>query len=201
MIWNSDTWQVHKARKGDQRALEALLAKHRPRVAGMLRRLTGNATETEDLLQETIVVACERLGEWKGSGAFSSWLCGIAFRQYGTLRRQQKNFPTTALDKGFEQAAALSDPFDKLSQQEAERALEIAIAALPEHYRSVFVLVRVEGFRYREAAELLEIPLGTVQSRLGTATRLLYAKLAPLITHEAPCEGGCPQTKGTPHAL
>lgn len=201
MIWNPDTWQVHKAKKGDPRALEALLARHRPRVEGMLRRLTGNATETEDLLQETVVIACESLGQWKGQGAFSTWLCGIAFRQYGTLRRQQTNLPTTLLEESFEPVAPLSDPFALLSQIEAQDALEVAIAQLPEYYRSVFVLVRVEGFRYREVAELLEIPLGTVQSRLGAATRLLYAKLAPLITHEAACEGGCPPPKGTPHAL
>jgi RNA polymerase sigma-70 factor, ECF subfamily len=183
MFWNSDSRLAQKAVSGDQRALEALLGKHRPRVAGMLRRLTGNGAEAEDLLQETMLIACQRLGDWQGRGALSTWLCGIAVRQYGTLRRQQHAAPTVPFEDAFEPIAPhqSSDPFAQLSQREAEHALEAAIAALPEHYRVVFVLIRVDGLAYKEAAAALEIPLGTVQSRLGMASRLLFAKLSPLI--------------------
>jgi RNA polymerase sigma factor (sigma-70 family) len=74
-------------------------------------------------------------------------------------------------------AAPNADPLDVLTRDELEQAIERAIAALPEHYREVFVLLRIEGCSQREAAQMLDIPIGTVQSRLGRAVSKLRSRL------------------------
>ena len=171
-----DLWLVQKAKKGDVVAFEALLVRHSRRVYNLLLRLTGNPTLAEDLTQETFLTAYQGLPDWRGAGAVSTWLCGIGVKHHLVARR--KTHFTDTLDEHEELTADLSsDPLARYTQHEAKQALDTAISALPTHYREVFVLVRVQEMRYREVAELLEIPLGTVQSRLAQATILLQRAL------------------------
>lgn len=180
MIWMTDGMLTRRTLSGDRRAFEQLHQRHGPRVFHLLRRLTGgNTAESEDLTQETFLAAFQSLGDWRGQGAFSTWLCGIAYRRWWTSRRHRLD--CDPLDDDTPVAAPNADPLAQLSRKEAEAALEKAIGELPEHYRVVYVLIRAEGMKYREVADLLEIPIGTVQSRLGKATQLLYASLAPLL--------------------
>jgi RNA polymerase sigma-70 factor, ECF subfamily len=188
-----DLWLVQKAKNGDTAAFGTLLVRHSRRVYNLLLRLTGNPTLAEDLTQETFLTAYQRLSDWRGVGALSTWLCGIAVKHHLAARRKARF--TETLDEHEEFAADLaSDPLAHYTQHEAKQALDLAIAALPAHYREVFVLVRVHEMRYREVAELLEIPLGTVQSRLAQATVLLQRALSP------PAEG-LPQKGTNRHAL
>ena len=172
-----DLWLVQKAKNGDTAAFGALLTRHSRRVYNLLLRLTGNSALAEDLTQETFLTAYQRLSDWRGVGQLSTWLCGIAVKHHLAARR--KAHFTETLDAHEELAADLtSDPLARYTQQEAKQALDTAISALPAHYREVFVLVRVQEMRYREVAELLEIPLGTVQSRLAQASVLLQRTLS-----------------------
>ena len=188
-----DLWLVRRAKNGDTAAFGALLTRHSRRVYNLLLRLTDNAALAEDLTQETFLTAYQRLADWRGTGALSTWLCGIAVKHHLAARR--KTPFTETLDAHEELAADLaSDPLARYTQHEAKQALDTAISALPLHYREVFVLVRVQEMRYREVAELLEIPLGTVQSRLAQATLLLQRSLTP------PCES-LPSKGAERHAL
>ena len=181
-------WRLlQKSRSGDKDAFGRLYDRHGPRVFQLLRRLTGSASSAEDLTQETFLTAWKTLGRWEGHGAFSTWLCGIALNHSRTHRRSQKD--ADLLDETVEPAALDADPLLHLTRREAERVLEEAISSLPDTCREAFVLVRVEGLRYQEAAALLGVPLGTVQSRIHRATALLKAQLTD-----------CPQ-KGTPHVV
>ncbi|MDX1933532.1 MAG: sigma-70 family RNA polymerase sigma factor [Capsulimonadales bacterium] len=172
-----DTVLVRKTLAGDKNAFALLYRRHGPRVFRLLRRLTGgNNAESEDLVQETFLAAYQHLADWRGEGAFPTWLCGIAYRRWCASRRDApQNVP---LDEDLPVAAPDADPFALLSARELESALETVLASLPEHYRVVYLLTRVEEMKYREVAELLEIPLGTVQSRLDKAIRLLYDRLS-----------------------
>lgn len=181
-----DLWLVQKAKNGDTAAFGALLTRHSRRVYNLLLRLTGNPALAEDLTQETFLTAYQRLPDWRGVGQLSTWLCGIAVKHHLAARR--KTHFTEPLDELELSADSTSDPLERYTQHEAKQALDTAISALPTHYREVFVLVRVQELRYREVAELLEIPLGTVQSRLAQASVLLQRALSHS-TEELPQKG------------
>ena len=92
-----DFWLVRRARSGDPAAFGVLYDRHAPRVYGLLRRLSGDATASEDLTQETFLSAYRSLNAWRGAGAFSSWLCGIAVRCYRNANRRR--IPEDELDE------------------------------------------------------------------------------------------------------
>lgn len=174
---DNDHGLVERCLRGEQDAFGLLYDRHAPRVHRMLVRLSGNTTSAEDLTQETFVTAYRSLGAWRRQGAFSSWLCGIAVRLYRKSMRRPQLLETELLDDICIDRNAGSDPLDYLEQRELERLLEGAIQALPDLYREVFVLLRVEGMSQRETADLLETPIGTVQSRLWRAVCLLRKSL------------------------
>lgn len=191
-----DFWLVRRTRSGDPAAFGVLYDRHAPRVYSLLRRLSGDATASEDLTQETFLSAYQSLSAWRGAGAFSSWLCGIAVRHYRNENRRR--VPEDELDE-MAPADSGSDPLAHCTAREAKDALEDAIRELPDSCREAFVLVYVEEFAYKEAARLLDVPVGTVQSRLHRAKRLLQARLAFLLPN-APNEGTPAPEGACPHA-
>ena len=176
-MFNTDPQLVRRCLQGRPDAFAMLYDRHAPRVFRLLRQLTGNASEAEDLTQETFLAAYQGLANWRSEGEFGTWLCGIAYRRYANACRS-RDVDTDLLDAHEEIAAPDSDPLLHCTSIERERRLEQTICRLPTACREVFVLVKVEGLAYREAALLLEVPIGTVQSRLWRAVRLLQAALA-----------------------
>lgn len=184
-----DLWLAYRARRGDRTAFGALYDRHSPRVFRLLCRLTGDTEAAEDLTQETFVTAYGSLSGWRGVGALSTWLCGIAVRHWSAARRREGRRPGLSaepLDADAPVYRPHDDPLAHCTRREAEDALEEAVAALPESCREAFVLIRIEGMRYRQAADLLGVPLGTVQSRLDRAMRLLHTRLSHLIYDAEP---------------
>jgi RNA polymerase sigma-70 factor (ECF subfamily) len=179
---NTDQHLVRRTQRGDHAAFAMLYDRHSRCVFGMLCKLTGNATEAEDLTQETFLAAYHALGSWRGTGKLGTWLCGIAFRLYASQRRRNLGRETEPLEEESLPTEPMADPLVAFTRREVEQAIEAAIAALPPISREVFVLVKVEGLSYAEAAEWLNVPLGTVQSRLWRAVKLLQAALIELNT-------------------
>jgi RNA polymerase sigma-70 factor (ECF subfamily) len=173
-----DRQLVRQCLSGERRAFDALFDRHGARVFHLLRRLTGNEAEAEDLAQETFLAAFRGLSAWRGEGAFGTWLCGIAFRLYSNARRRQAPHETAPLEEEVALPAPDADPLAHCLRHEMAQRVEAAIAALPTLSREAFVLVKVEGLSYREAAEWLGVPLGTVQSRLWRAVCLLQVALS-----------------------
>jgi RNA polymerase sigma-70 factor, ECF subfamily len=181
MIWETDHYLIKRVLAGKEDAFGKLYDRHAPKVYGLLKRLTGNETEADDLLQETFINGYRSLAQWRGQGKFSTYLCGIACRLYKNARRKAQGGlgeQTDELNDEIVATTPTSDPFAQCTQREMEGALEKAIAALPESCREVFIMVRMEEMSYREVAEVLEVPLGTVQSRLFRATQLLQLRLS-----------------------
>jgi RNA polymerase sigma-70 factor (ECF subfamily) len=181
MSGNDRQW-VRRSLNGDRGAFDLLYHRHVPRVFHFLRRLTGDEADAEDLTQETFLAAYVALASWRGEGGLGTWLCGIAFRQYAAARRQRR-LETEPLDEASELTAIAGgpDPLAQCVRQEQFRRVEAALAALPPLPREVFVLVKVEGLSYREAAAWLSVPLGTVQSRLWRAVCMLQKALSDLV--------------------
>ncbi len=177
-MFSHEEYLARRILDGDHAAFGLLYDRHSPRVFGLLRRLTGSATDAEDLTQETFLATYRALASWRGDAKFGTWICGIAFRLYANQRRRQAGRDVEPLDADCDLPAPDSDPLLAYTQHEAEQVIEAAIAGLPPVCRESFVLVKVEGLSYREAAEWLDVPLGTVQSRLWRAVRLLQSALS-----------------------
>lgn len=198
-----DRLLIQKIGAGDARAFGQLYDLYAPQVLGLLRRLCHSADEAEDLMQETFLAAPDALRGWRGESSLSTFLCAIAYRKWARVRRDDR--PTVSLDDDSYLPHSQDDPILRLSQQELSRVLETAIDALPSPLREAFVLVRVEDMAYRDAAHVLDIPLGTLQSRLHRAHRVLRAALSqsapdfvPVAENDVPLRTALlPQEKGT----
>ncbi len=167
---------VKECIRGRSEAFDRLYDRYARKVFSLLRRLTANDAEAEDLTQETFIAAFQSLSSWREDGRFGSWLYGIAFHLHANRNRRRGSYVAEPLK---EEVAARedADPLTWLARHESVKAIEAAIATLPPLCWEVFVLVKMEGMSYRQAAEKLEVPVGTVQSRLWRATQELKRTL------------------------
>ena len=175
---NDDQILVKKVLNNDKAAFGLLYDRHSLKVFGLLCRLAQNRTLAEDLTQEVFVSAYRSLGNWKRLGKLSTWLCGIAVNTYRKSCANESRLILESIEDEALMVDAGRDPFEQLTQKEAEEKLQFAIKCLPLPYREVFILLKVEGMSQKEVARLLGIPIGTVQSRLWIATCQLRKQLA-----------------------
>src|SRR5579863_7425804 len=157
---NDDAKLVRRTLNGDASAFGLLYDRYAERVFRLLCRLAEDRTRAEDLTQEVFIAAYRSLVHWQGRGAFPSWLCGIAVRLYRKTCSHNALLTLEPLHEEWQDVAPDNDPLDRLTQREAEIRIEKAIDALPLFYREVFVLLKLEDMTQKEAAALLEIPLG-----------------------------------------
>jgi RNA polymerase sigma-70 factor, ECF subfamily len=169
---------LDRLRAGDRRAFEELVRLQPHRVYGLALRMLGNAAEAQDVAQEAFLRAHRGLAEFRGDARLSTWLYAIVSRLClnrlaGSERRLARH--------GEETLARLIDarpgPDQAVERGELEEALHRAIAELPDERRIVVVLRDVEGLAYEEIAQVLELPVGTVRSRLHRARLDLKEKL------------------------
>ncbi len=149
--------------------------------------LTGSHDDALDLSQEAFVRAYRARASLDPDRPFYAWLYQIVRRLCFNFLRDRKTRRRRLEEGGswlVEQArahAAHGDPVRSTERSELRARVEEAIAALPEHEREVIVLREFEGLRYREIAELLDVPIGTVMSRLYTARRNLAQSLEDML--------------------
>ena len=155
-----------------QRELPQLL----PRLWRFALRLTRNNADAEDLVQRTCVRGLERRTQWQPGTVLLSWLFAIMHSIWlNELRAQQRRREGSIADFDIEDAAFVENTGDPEHRMLCQQIVE-AVELLPEAQRTVMLLVAVEGFGYREAADLLAIPLGTVMSRLARARATIGAR-------------------------
>ena len=141
-----------------------------PSLRRYSRSLTRSDSECEDLLQDCVEKALSSRAQWRGSN-FKSWIYRIMTNLHLNRRRSIRRHPSVAI----EEAEGLTlggtgDPFET-------RRLSHALEALAPEARAVLMLVVVEGYAYREVADMLQIPIGTVMSRLSRARQMLREQL------------------------
>ena len=144
-----------------------------PRLRRFARTLAGNPHDADDLVQIAIERALARSAQLREGAPLSSWMFGILRNAWidesrGRARRNRLFGPE-------ELGEHVADPTG--GQQAQSLMVQTAVASLPEEQREVIGLVLVEGLSYREAAEILGVPIGTVTSRLARAREALQAKL------------------------
>jgi RNA polymerase sigma-70 factor (ECF subfamily) len=163
---------IAAARKGDSRAFAALVDAHQQAVRGFLRRFAGHWADADDIAQEAFVTAWRKLSRFEGRSSFRSWVSGIGFRIARDARRAHGRAQVRDTDWFSEQDdAPVGAPL------EDRIALARAMAALPEDQRAAVALCLGEGFSHSEAAEILNLPLGTVKSHVTRGRERLLAAL------------------------
>jgi RNA polymerase sigma-70 factor (ECF subfamily) len=169
---------VARLQAGEARAFEELVITYQHRVFGVALRMLRNSAEAEDVAQEVFVRAHRGIAAFKGEAKLSTWLHTIAARLClnrlaGAPRRHELHSEGT-LERLAQPGA---DPSAAVEQSELEAALHRAVAELPDDGRIVVVLRDLEGLSYEEIAAALDLPLGTVRSRLHRARTDLKDKL------------------------
>ena len=156
---------------GDEAAFRALYRRHAPAVYRfLLRLLGGDATEAEDLMQETWLRAAHGLARFHWEAAFRTWVTGIALNQFREMARR-KGRRITEVEGEWEATVAAEDTAGRM---DLERALEL----LPPGFRTVLVLHDVEGLTHEEIGARLGIAHGTSKSQLHRARRAMRRLLA-----------------------
>jgi RNA polymerase sigma-70 factor (ECF subfamily) len=152
-------------------------------------RMTRNAADAEDLVQETYLRAFRGFGRFEEGTNLKAWLYRILTNAYiNSYRAKQRRPDETELDEGedlylfrrlggLEAVEAGRSAEDELMNYFAEAEVKAAVEALPESFRMAVLLADVEGFSYKEIAEMLDIPIGTVMSRLHRGRKALQKQL------------------------
>jgi RNA polymerase sigma-70 factor (ECF subfamily) len=188
----SDDDVVSRVRAGETGLYEMLMRRYNQRLFRAIRSVVMNDDEAEDVLQEAWVRAYEHLDQFAGRASFSTWVTRIAFHE--ALARTRKNRRWTPLENPEGEIMAEAErrqttaetPEMQAERSQLGRMLQAAVDALPETYRSVFVLREVEQLSTTETAECLELSEEAVKTRLHRSRALLRrdleSRLGPAIS-------------------
>lgn len=190
----ADEALLQRARQGERAAFRQLIERYQRRVYRMAFALVRDHDEALDVVQETFVKVHQHLAGFKGESSFYTWVYRIArnvaidsLRRRGGRGEQVMVQENTLTDEGVRPApAAPHSPGPQRAALRAElaRELEAALAKLPEKHRTILVLREIEGLSYEELARVLEIPKGTVMSRLFHARHKMQAALRGYLDEE-----------------
>jgi RNA polymerase sigma-70 factor (ECF subfamily) len=172
---------IASALRGDSVAFDALVRKYQDRLLSAVIHVSGSRVEAEDVVQEAFVQAYLKLSSFAGGSSFYTWLYRIAFN--GAISRRRKRRSSAVLeqtrDLAAHEPADNNEPVgDRLLRHERAIQVRQALAELPDEFRVVLVLREMEGCDYESIARILELPIGTVRSRLHRARLQLKEQLA-----------------------
>jgi len=182
-----DNILIEKAQRGDRGALNELIRKHQERAYQYAFRLTRNPDIAADVVADAFVRINNALKNFKGNAAFTTWLYRIITNCYLDQRKREKGKGNVSLDSGFQQddediTREIEDPGrtpgELVERNQREALLHKALAQLPEFQKSMIVMYHAEQLSYEEISESLDLPIGTVKSRLNRARISLREILA-----------------------
>ncbi len=198
----TDTELVRRALARDDAAFRAIMTQHNRRLYRLARGILRNDSEAEDAVQEAYVNAFTHLESYRGDSSLATWLSRIVINEaLGRLRRARPviELQTDAAERAeaeiipFPQSQASGDPERTMAQREILRLVERATDALPDGFRTVFILRMIEGLGVEETAELLGLRPETVKTRLHRARRLvreqLDSQIGPVLMDAFPFAG------------
>lgn len=175
IVDHDDPTLIQRVLAGDASAYGVLVERYQDRLFNTVYRLVENADDAQDVVQEAFLNAYQSLESFKGDALFFTWLYRIAFNTAISLKRKQR--VTLSIDGGSNGEPGV-DPLDDsaatrpgwaLEQAEQERKVHAALARLSAEHRAVLILKDMEGQKYEVMADLLNVPIGTIRSRLHRA--------------------------------
>jgi RNA polymerase sigma factor, sigma-70 family len=181
-----ETHLLERARVGDVRAFSALVEAYERKIYRLAKHITQNDEDAEDVLQETFMKAYEHLDDFQGASKFYTWIVRIAVNESLMKLRKRKSDRTVSIDEGIdtgeetvvrEIAVWDEDPEQKYSREELRALLDEAIQSLKPAFRTVFVLRDIDELSTEETAEVLNLSVPAVKSRLLRARLHLREKL------------------------
>lgn len=184
---SDDAQLIEQALKGHSEAFGQLVLRYQDRLFNTVFHVVGHAEDARDIVQEAFVQAFLKLDTFRHHSKFYTWLYRIAFNVAMTHRRRSR--PTVSIDRmkeagNMEMPDNEDTPAESLERKERCWRIRHAIAELAEEYRAVLVLREIDGCCYETIAEVLELPVGTVRSRLHRARMQLRELLKGMLAGE-----------------
>jgi RNA polymerase sigma factor (sigma-70 family) len=187
-LQEQDDQLIADALQGDQKAYEALLARHNKAIFHVVMKIVRNREESQDLVQETFMKAFNALASYRSEYRFSTWLykiaanCAIDFVRKKRIEALSLDKPIETKDGRveFEVPDSSWDPEQDLVRKQKLKSIEEAIDSLPDKYREVIIYRHRDDKPYEEIADILKVPVGTVKARIFRARELLKKKLKPI---------------------
>ena len=189
----SDAQLMRMAQQGDSQAITALYMRYRRKVLNYLYRLTGNRHVAEEMTQETFLRVVKHLPSYRPTGSVGGWIFRIAKNLALNSFRDRKGIREVSLEEslsshdpeedseGPSRAEVIADckgtPQEEAGHKEVEKEVQEALLKVAPVFREVLILCDIQGYAYREAAEILQCSINTVASRLARGR----AKLAELL--------------------
>tara|TARA_R100001132_G_C3275577_1_gene98997 strand:+ start:16761 stop:17384 length:624 start_codon:yes stop_codon:yes gene_type:complete len=189
-VTNNDQYLIQECLAGRTEAFDQLVLKYQDRLFRTLVRILGSSDDARDAAQEGFTQAFFKLKTFRGSAAFYSWLFRISFNAAITQKRKTKRTSTTIDPQDNPAGTWLVDtrpehhPPEVAELAERKKLVHQALNELQEEYRTPLILRELEGMSYGEIAEITEIPLGTVRSRIFRGRNELKQKLSTLFQDE-----------------
>jgi len=191
-----DAELVERVKNGQTEAFNELVLRYQDRLFNTCWRICGHLEDARDLTQQAFLKAYESLGGFRHQSAFYTWIFRVAVNLALSHRRSAARHRAVSLDhvdqQGTQAAAlarfeqtAVDDAAQRSETVELHGVVARALQSLCDDDRAVIVLRDVEGFDYREIALILDVPAGTVKSRLHRARLALRAAVTPAMTPEA----------------
>ncbi|MBL8772170.1 MAG: RNA polymerase sigma factor [Phenylobacterium sp.] len=166
------------AAAGERRAFGELVRRHGSAVRQLLRRMGAQAAEADDVAQDAFLAAFERIAEFRGEGTFAGWVKRIAARQYLRRLQREKRLAAIAAEEGGEDGETPG----RLGGTDADHRMDLeeALKSLAPAERLCVSMCYGAGLSHGEAAEALNLPLGTVKSHVKRGLDKLRARLTPV---------------------
>ncbi|MCH5374402.1 MAG: sigma-70 family RNA polymerase sigma factor [Planctomycetes bacterium] len=186
----TDNELIEQCLDGQAAAFGELVCRYQDRLFNSLYRMLGSREDAADIAQEAFVSAFQKLKTFRGDAQFYSWLFRIAYNAAVSMKRKAR-IKTISGDRLKDDAGLEADdgtpdhqPGHSIEVEEMQAAVQMALSQLSDEYRDTIVLKEMEDMSYEEIAEILDVPVGTIRSRLHRARAELREKLRLILEVE-----------------
>jgi RNA polymerase sigma-70 factor (ECF subfamily) len=183
----TDEELVRRSKEDDERAFGELVSRYESKVYSLALRMVRNPEDAEDVLQDTFLRAYRGIKSFQGASTFSTWVYRITANS-ALMRLRKKQLPTVSIEDQDERETPINiadwtpGPVEQLMTQELQQEMDAAIGSLPPEFQQVFILRDVEEKSNAEVAEILDLSVAAVKSRLHRARLKVRNRLAGYFT-------------------
>jgi len=182
----TDEQLIARFQTGDEQAYVELVNRYRDRLMNFVFQFLGDMEQSEDVVQDTMLKLFEKKHYYREIAKFSTWIYTIARNLANTELRKRKRRKVTVLsqmtrdEREYELPAIQPKIGQEVENEYAAKRIQIAIHALPEHFKTVIILRDIQELSYDDISSIIGVPLGTVKSRINRARLQLQADLKDL---------------------